>query len=241
MIHRDPVPRRRFGPFLRGLQTLRNAWRSEANPIVIPPEPQLLVVVEGTHDIEFLRRISVIVHAAEPSLPDLADLERRGKVLFVPFGGGDSLSWTLRLAGLNRREFHLYDRDVPPATEARLRAAALVNGRPGCHAVVTNKRSLENYLDSRAVFEASGLEVAFSDDDHVADLVARAAYAHQVPPMPWDELPARSRKRRRDKVKKWLNTKAVDRMTPERLHPRDPDGEIRSWLERIATLASGDM
>jgi hypothetical protein len=195
--------------------------------------------VEGTHDIEFLRRMSALLHAAEPSLPELAALERQGKLMFVPFGGGDSLSWTFRLAGLQRREFHLYDRDVPPATEARQRAAGLVNGRPGCHAVVTNKRSLENYLDPRAVFEASGLEVAFSDDDHVADVVARASYARQEPPKPWDELPARNRKRRRDKAKRWLNTKAVERMTPERLCQRDPDGEIRSWIERIDQLARG--
>jgi hypothetical protein len=195
--------------------------------------------VEGTHDIEFLRRMSALLHAAEPRLPELAALERQGKLMFVPFGGGDSLSWTVRLAGLQRREFHVYDRDVPPATEARQRAAELVNWRPGCCAVVTNKRSLENYLDPRAVFEASGLEVAFSDDDHVADLVARAQYARLDPPQPWDELPARNRKRRRDKVKKWFNTKAVERMTPERLCQRDPDGEIRSWLERIGQLARG--
>jgi hypothetical protein len=102
--------------------------------------------------------------------------------------------------------------------------------------MVTGKRTLENYLDPRAVFEASGLQVAFSDDDNVADVVARAHHARQEPQEPWDELPSRSRKRRRDKAKRWLTTKAVERMTPERLRQRDPEGEVRSWMALIATL-----
>jgi hypothetical protein len=241
MMDSDRPPGGLIGPLLRGLRSLRDACSNRSNRMNIPPEPRLLVVVEGTHDVEFLRRISAMLHAVEPNLPDLADLERRGKLVFVPFGGGDSLPWAFRLAGLGRREFYLFDRDIPPATEARQRAAELVNWRPGCCAVLTNKRSLENYLDPRAVFEASGLHVAFSDDDNVADVAARARYARQEPQQPWDELPGRSRKRRRDKAKRWLNTKAVDRMTPERVCQCDPAGEIRSWLERIAKLAGGGL
>lgn len=239
MMNSDRLPGGLLGRMRRGLWSLRNAWNSHLNQRVTSPEPRLLVLVEGTHDVEFLRRTSTMLHAVEPSLPDLAELERRGTLVFVPFGGGDALPWTFRLAGLRRREFYLWDRDVPPATEARQRAAELVNWRPGCCAVVTNKRSLENYLDPRAVFEASGLCVEFSDDDNVADVVARAQYARLDLAQPWDDLPGRTRKRHRDKVKKWLNTKAVDRMTPERLHQRDPEGEIRSWLKTIAKLVAG--
>lgn len=240
MMDSDKLAGGLIGRLLHGLQSLRAALRIRPRRPAAAPEPRLLVVVEGPHDVEFLRRISLMLHAVEPSLPDLTDLERRGLLVFVPFGGGDSLPWTFRLAGLRRREFYLFDRDVPPATEARQRAAELVNWRPGCCAVVTSKRSLENYLDPRAVFEVSGLQVAFSDDDDVADVVARARYGRQDPQKPWDELPGRTRKRRRNKVKKWLNTKAVDRMTPERLRQRDPEGEIRSWLGTIARLA-GDI
>lgn len=238
MMHSDRHPGRRIGQFLRNLRSMMSVWRSPSKQTTTVSEPRLLVVVEGTHDVDFLRRISAILHAADPSLPDLTDLERRGKLVFVPFGGGDSLSWAFRLTGLGRRTFCLFDRDMPPATEARQRAAELVNCRSGCYGVVTSKRTLENYLDSRAVFEASGLQITFSDDDNVADVVARAQHARQGPQESWDELPSRSRKRRRDKAKRWLNTKAVERMTPERLRQRDPEGEIRSWLEMIAKLAS---
>ena len=42
------------------------------------PTVKVLVIVEGVHDIEFLRRISVILHAANPRLADLADMGAPG-------------------------------------------------------------------------------------------------------------------------------------------------------------------
>jgi hypothetical protein len=71
---------------------------------------KLLVVVEGKHDVEFLKRISRILHVREGRLPDLSELESSGRLVFVPFGGGDIFGWTHRLAGLGR-ELHLYDRE----------------------------------------------------------------------------------------------------------------------------------
>jgi hypothetical protein len=197
---------------------------------------KLFVVVEGANDIQFLRRISGILHADDPRLPDLGDMERRGELVFVPFGGGDLWLWAFRLAGLGRAEFHLYDRDMPPETDSRRRVTEVVNLRPGCRAVLTKKRNLENYLHAEAIFEASGIGLCFSDDDYVAELVAR--HGCQEGHLPWEKLPVRARKRRRDRAKKWLNTKAVDSMTPERLAEQDSDGEVRSWLTTIAALAA---
>ncbi len=201
--------------------------------------PQVIIVVEGQNDIEFLRRMSAILHATDPRLPDLGEMERQREIVFVPAGGGDARSWAWRLAGLAPAEFHLLDRDVSPATEARREAAEIVNRRPHCRAVLTSFRSMENYLHPDAIFEASGLRVEFSGDDHVADLVARRAYERQERLIAWESLPARTRKRRRDKAKAWLNTRAVDRMTPDRLTECDPAGDVRSWLETIARLAEG--
>lgn len=205
----------------------------------LPPSSRakVLVVVEGPHDIEFLRRISVILHADDPGLADLAGMERQGELIFVPFGGGDLWLWVDRLAALGKPEFHLYDREEPPETEQRKRAAAMVNMRPGCQARVTSKRSLENYLHAAAIREASGIEMVVTDDCHVADLIARQSHLRQGGQTPWDELPRRTHTRRRNRVKKWLVAKAIDRMTPERLAERDPDDEIASWLRTIAALA----
>lgn len=203
-----------------------------------PPRsrPKVLVVVEGTNDIEFLRRISRILHRADSAVPDLAELEQQRQLVFMPMGGGDSAS-AFRFAGLGLPEVHLLDRDVPPVTADRHRVAAMVNCRPRCHAAVLSKRSLENYLHSAAIFEASGIRVVITDDENVPEVVARHAHEHREGSHPWDQLPPRSRKRLRDKAKKWLNAGAVEHMTPERVADRDSQGEIRSWLSTIAALA----
>jgi hypothetical protein len=198
---------------------------------------KLLVVVEGKHDVEVLRRMSRSLHADDAHLPDLSELEQRGRLVFVPFGGGDILGWTDRLAGLGQREFHLYDREAPPETAVRVRAAAIVNARPDCRAFVTRKRSLENYLLPCAVFEARGLEFRFSDDDCVAELAARYAWSIDGREPAWALLPARARKRLRERAKHWLNTAAAERMTVERIDQCDPQGEIRLWLRTMARLA----
>ena len=216
-------------------------WRSSRLGTIDPRSAsrdnlRLLAVVEGVHDIAFLRAVSVMLHAHEPGLPDLGAMEHRGEVVFVQFGGVDLKLWTHRLAPLGKPEFHLYDREESPETELRLRLADAVNQRPGCNAVVTSKRSLENYLHPAAILEAGGVTVHFGDDDDVADLIARQAHRREYPDEIWDELPRRKQTRRRNRVKKWLNRSAVERMTPERLAERDPQGEIRSWLEMMAGL-----
>jgi hypothetical protein len=42
----------------------------------LPRPAQVLLVVEGPNDIEFLRRISAIQHRDDRRLPDLTDMER---------------------------------------------------------------------------------------------------------------------------------------------------------------------
>ncbi len=201
-----------------------------------PAQPQILVVVEGPNDIEFLRRISTILHREDPSLLDLAEMERELSLVFVPSGGVD-LSTAFRFAGLGLPEFHLLDRDIPPATQTRQQVAAMVNSRQRCCAAVTTKRSLENYLHPDAIFEASGFSVAFSDEDNVPELIARKANERHEPSVPWEELSVRARKRLRYKAKRWLNTRAVEQMTVARLAERDVSGEVRAWLATIAALS----
>ena len=199
--------------------------------------PRIFLVVEGANDIQFLRRISAILHIDNPHMPDLLGMEHRGELIFVPFGGGDVSLWTDRLAGLARAEFHLYDREMPPESQSRQRIVDAVNRRPQWRAVLTKKRSLENYLAPSAIREAGDVDVNFSDHDPVAELIARQMHKHRNGQPRWNDLPARIRKRRRDRVKKWLNTRAVERMTVARLAKRDPEGEVRCWLATIVRLA----
>ncbi len=197
----------------------------------------LFLLVEGPNDVEFLRRMSVILHHEDSEIPDLASMERDSTLVFVPIGGGDVRPWAFRLAETGAAECHIYDRETPPETEIRQQVVRIVNLRPKCRAFLTTKRNLENYLDRDAIIEASGVAITFGDHDDVADVLARSVYEQCPRLLPWEQLPARSRKRRRDKIKRSLNTKAVDRMTPERLARSDPAGEVRHWLLAIAELA----
>ena len=155
---------------------------------------RILLVVEGVNDIEFLRRISSLLHSHDASLPALAELEQRGELVFVPFGGGNVKAWTRRLAPLAMPEFHLYDRESPPETDQRREAAAAVNRRTRCRAALTRKRSLENYLHPRAIFAARGVDLTFEDFDPVAELAAQRVYELGVYQLglnqtPWEQLP----------------------------------------------------
>jgi len=210
---------------------------SASRPALARSKP-VLVVVEGVNDIEFLRRMSRVLHEYDARVIDLGSLEQAGQLVFVPQGGGDLVTWTNRLAPLGHPEFHLYDRESGSATEVRRRAVKLVNQRPGCRAFITAKRTLENYLHPAALFDARGIDITFGDFDDVAAVVARHVWDRAAKPIDWLLLPLRARNRLRAKVKRWLNTEAVMRMTHWRLAERDARGEVMSWLNAITLLAS---
>ena len=197
---------------------------------------RLLLVVEGMNDIEFLRRISMMLHASDSSLPNLAEMEQHGELIFVPFGGGHVRAWAERLAPLARPEFHLYDHELPPETELRMQAADSVNERPRCKAVLTHKRCLENYLHPDAIFAAGGIHVHFDDFDCVAELTARELYRQRPGEIAWQLQARRSQSRMANRAKRWLNTQAVEHMTPALLDAQDRGGEIISWMLAINEL-----
>lgn len=196
---------------------------------------RLLVVVEGEHDIAFLKRISRSLHRAHAAVPDLEILESVGRLAFVPAGGSNVARWIDRLAGLGLPEFHLYDREAPPLTRERQQVVAKINSRPGCTACLTSKRSLENYLHPAAIQEARGITLAFGDAEDVPDLTARAVFEARHA-AEWDLLSSRAKRRLRDRAKKWLNRLAAERMTPDRLAVRDPDGDVCRWLRTMAEI-----
>lgn len=194
----------------------------------------LLIVVEGVNDVEFLVRLSRRLSSTDASIPDLQALASAGRVVFVPFGGGNPAAWSDRFAPLQCPEFHLYDRESSPETELRQAAVARVLSRPLCRAFLTGKRALENYLHPAAITAAGGGEVDFGDDDCVTSLVARSWYE---PGRVWNELSWRVRSRFCQRAKRWLNTIAVDQMTAEWLNRSDPAGDIEGWFRIIAHMS----
>ena len=208
-----------------------------SRPVSAPAVRQLpvLVIVEGRHDIEFLKRVSGMLAAHRAELPNLSQLEQTGKLVFIP-AGGDFVPWLHRLAGFGCAEVHIYDREIPPVTQQRQAGAAAVNRRPRCCAFVTQYRALENYLHTDAIREDRGLDIVFSDQDDVAALAAQASLALHSS-VGWDSLSRRARQRLRNRAKAWLNTAAAERMTPQRIAERDPAGEIPLWLATIGRFA----
>ena len=196
----------------------------------------LLCLVEGRHDVEFLRRLTANLAREDSTLPDLGALERDGHLVFVPFGGGDVLAWSDRFAPLHCPEFHLLDREILPETAIRRQAVLRVNARPRCRAFVTTKRSLENYLHPLALVQAGGVELEFDDESCVAECVARQQAAALEFDPTWDYLFRRTRNRLINRAKRWLNTIAVEHLTRELLAESDPQGEVLHWLRTISEL-----
>lgn len=201
-----------------------------------PPPVRVLVVVEGTHDIEFLTRISTLLHAEQPALPDLAAMVGNGELIFLPIGGHPR-AWISRLVPLQLPEFYLFDRESPPETEQRETLVAQINRRTHCRAVLTKKRSLENYLHPRAIEAVADIMPEFGDHDCVASEVAQRVFDSRHDDYSWERLDRRPQIKLRNRAKHWLNTSAVEQMTVSQLQERDPNGEIISWLETISQLA----
>jgi hypothetical protein len=196
----------------------------------------LLLIVEGRHDVEFLRRLSARLSRDDASLPDLGAWERDGRLIFIPFGGGDVLAWSNRFAPLACHEFHLFDREIAPETAIRRKAVASVNARPRCHAVLTSKRSLENYLHPAAIVLAGGPVCEFDDETSVPDCVARQQFVARNSALGWDHRSRRTRGRFVNRAKRWLNTVAVEYLSRELLVERDPHEEVLGWLRTLSQL-----
>jgi hypothetical protein len=202
------------------------------------PELPVLPVVEGVNDIGFLKAISTLLCRANERLANLVQMEAEHQVIFLPTGGSNLKDWMPRIASLGKREFHLYDREQEPETSERRQVVASVNQRPGCVAVLTRKRAVENYLHPLAISAACGIELQFDDNSDVANLLGRAMLAKNGG-LAWQELPYKGQRRLREKAKKLLNGKAVAEMTIEMLQQQDWEDEVVGWLQGIQLLVAG--
>jgi putative ATP-dependent endonuclease of the OLD family len=216
-----------------------NTYQHVSKALGILPDHnvRLFVGVEGMNDIDFLRSMSEILHAAGENVPELADLEQQGQIVFVPLGGSSLSLWTHRLAGLNRPEFHLYDRDKEPPTSAPYQAAAdAINARDLAVAMITGKKEMENYIHPDAISDALGIDIQFGDFDDVPDLVAEQLHILNGGQAVWAEIDPEKKRKKVSRAKRRLNTEAVQAMSAARLDAIDTNGDFRSWLAEIARL-----
>lgn len=196
--------------------------------------------VEGKHDINFMRRISTILASTEPDIPDLAASERAGKLVFVPLAGNNMDLWITTLAGLERPEFYLTDRDLPLPAQPKYHQQIADCTARGCIAWETSKRALENYLHPTVVVaEVSGYSGMGTDFEDVPLLFAEAVHSAAPSASAWSQVPAEKRKDKAAAAKKRLNTVCVERMTPALLSQSDPHDDIRTWLRAIGQALHG--
>jgi hypothetical protein len=195
---------------------------------------QVLVCVEGPHDVDFFTAVSRILHRQDNTLPNL---ESDPRIACLPLGGSTLRQWTDRryLRGLHLKEVHIYDRgsDAPPKYQQCVND---VNGLgPDHYAVLTGKREAENYLHPDAIREEMDVTVAVTDQGSVPEAVARAVHEASGSATPWDELREKTRSDKISSAKRHLNGGVVTRMTRERLIAMDANAEIESFLRQVAT------
>lgn len=210
------------------------------------PDPRdtikLLLYLEGIHDIEALTRYSEILN--NQGHIDV-NLKNSGEVGFV-ISGGSSLKFYVEnqyLKGLGKPEMHLYDNDVEEYKERVQQINEEQNNRR--KAFNTVKLELENYLTTDAIVEAyaaNGTEVTLpniTDEMDVPATVAKALYEQSGENKSWDDdLNDRQRTKRVSKVKRFLNTQVVEKMTVERIIERNGLGEMKLWFENIQSLTN---
>lgn len=132
------------------------------------------------------------------------------------------------LSGLGRKEAHIYDSDVADYAKS----VAAVNARlDGSWGIQTQKHEIESYLHVEAIREGLGVEVEVADhlnpDGHAVPKAVSVAL-HAINPV-GDPM-------KDSTVKKLLATKAFPCMTTERLAERDPKGEVKGWMVRLAGM-----
>jgi putative ATP-dependent endonuclease of the OLD family len=192
-------------------------WVADELGILPDRRVRALVYLEGPNDVAFLEHVSRLVGNV--------DLASDPRIAFVVSGGGNLKHWVNRqyLSRLDLREIHIYDRDNDHGYQDHVdRVNARMNGD---WAALTAKREIEFAL---------GVRVVFGDQDDVAELVARAVHEAARDARPWAELSERDRRQKASNAKKRLCDAAAAAMTLDMLNERDPMGEIRAWLARIA-------
>ena len=130
---------------------------------------QVLLCVEGPNDITSLTCLSRVLHAVDPSIPNL---EEDHRIAFVPLGGGTLEHWVNKrwLREFGRPEIHIYDRDD---TAKYQEAVDAINARTDeSWATLTDKRAMENYLHPQAIHAVLGVTIAIDDECDVPAVLA---------------------------------------------------------------------
>jgi energy-coupling factor transporter ATP-binding protein EcfA2 len=205
---------------------------------------KLFIGVEGPNDITFLQTIAGSLRKDGLDLLDLGKLELAGQVIFFPLGGSTLALWASKLENLNRPEFHLCDRDIPPPSSPKYQTYVdEVCRRERCIARNTSKKEMENYLHKDAIIAAYKevgidltLTTSFPPFDDVPREVARLVHEASGSPKTWDDLTNEEMHEKESKAKRMLCTRATKYMTKTLLDEIDPEGDLLGWFGDMRAL-----
>lgn len=213
--------------------------REIANSLGVLPDHtiKMFIVVEGVHDITFLKSLARMFAAHGKAVPDLEGLELSGELVFVPAGGADNLAyWASKLSPLSRPEFHLFDRDAPTAMPPKHQAKMdAVNQRDGCKAVCTSRLEMENFVHYQAINTCAqdlgincNLQNLYGNDDDVPTLLAAELNVHAPQHSKW----------KGNRVKAWFAEAVVLAMSEQMVSEVDQNGEMLGWMNDISAMLS---
>lgn len=210
---------------------------------------RLFIGIEGPTDMAFLRNITTALRADGEDVLDLEQMELDGELIFFPLGGSTLALWSSRLKLLNRPEFHLYDRDAEPDQSPKSQKTIdEVCARPGCVALATGKREIENYLHRGAIMEVyQQRSIPLTIEENLApgaDIpveVARLVHEASDSDKAWEDLTPEKQKEKESKVKKSLCGEASKLMTGRMLDEIDPEGDVRGWLKTMKELIEANQ
>ena len=193
---------------------------------------QVLLYLEGPHDVSFLDRMGAVLRTVRPEIPIPSTDPRIGIIIT---GGGNLKHWVNHryLRALKKPEVHIYDRDKKTNPGNQPLVTQLL--QQGQKAFLTTKREAENYLHPDAVNEGCGHQLASAnwDWDDVPALLAEAVHSADPSSNPWDRLDEKARKKKCSNAKERLNIEAADKMTVDRLKASDPTDEIEGWFDAL--------
>lgn len=192
--------------------------------------------VEGRHDLSFLKHLSANLHAEDDSIPDLAEAEAAGALVFIPLGGSSLDLWVDRMNGLNRPQYYMMDRDTEPPIQPKYQGQFNQFIAEGHRAWMTDKKELENYLHPDLIIQAhanySGTGADFED---VPRLLAQATHEASGSPVVWADIESdpEKLKKKEGKAKHRLNNDFASQMTMELFQQRDTANSLGDWLREI--------
>jgi len=194
---------------------------------------QVLVFVEGVHDIAILKTFSKLINSVNPSIVDLSTDSR---IVLIPTGGSTLKEWVNReyLKTLNLPEVHIYDGDALTPPKYQETCEKVNNRNNGSIAFSTRKREMENYINHKNINAHYEINLTFTDTCSVPELVAKLVHEKDPSAKPWIEVSEKKIKDKKNNAKKSLNYEIASTMTYEDLCESDSEKEIEGWLREIS-------